>query len=169
MNDIRTFIIAIFSGLLALLSPIKDFMHAMILVFVINFFCGLIADYRSGGKWSTKKAMLFFYSIAVFFVLISSFFVIGKFMHNPDEALFSVKFTCLFGLWVFSVNITKNLKIMLIEGSPMWHIANFLHFVLSLKVINKIPFLNDYLTITKAFDKENTGVELNKKDNGNQG
>ena len=31
---------------------------------------------------------------------------------------------------------------------------NFLHFILSLKVINKIPFLNDYLTITKAFDKE---------------
>jgi len=157
MNDIRTFIIAIVSGLLALLSPIKDFMHAMILVFVINFFCGLIADYRSGGKWSTKKAMLFFYSITVFFVLISAFFVIGKFMHNPEEALFSVKFTCLFGLWVFSVNITKNLKIMLIEGSPMWHIANFLHFILSLKVINKIPFLNDYLTITKAFGKENTG------------
>lgn len=157
MNDIRTFIIAIVSGLLALLSPIKDFMHAMILVFVINFFCGLIADYRSGGKWSTKKAMLFFYSITVFFVLISAFFVIGKFMHNPDEALFSVKFTCLFGLWIFSVNITKNLKIMLIEGSPMWHIANFLNFILSLKVINKIPFLNDYLTITKAFGKENTG------------
>ena len=157
MNDIRTFIIAIVSGLLALLSPIKDFMHAMILVFVINFFCGLIADYRSGGKWSTKKAMLFFYSIAVFFVLISAFFVIGKFMHNPDEALFSVKFTCLFGLWIFSVNITKNLKIMLIEGSPMWHMANFLNFILSLKVINKIPFLNDYLTITKAFGKENTG------------
>ncbi|WP_278485761.1 hypothetical protein [Hoylesella nanceiensis] len=165
MNDIRTFIIAIVSGLLALLSPIKDFMHAMILVFVINFFCGLIADYRSGGKWSTKKAMLFFYSITVFFVLISTFFVIGKFMHNPDEALFSVKFTCLFGLWVFSVNITKNLKIMLIEGSPMWHIANFLHFILSLKVINKIPFLNDYLTITKAFGKENTG----ERSNGNQG
>lgn len=157
MNDIRTFIIAIVSGLLALLSPIKDFMHAMILVFVINFFCGLIADYRSGGKWSTKKAMLFFYSITVFFVLISAFFVIGKFMHNPDEALFSVKFTCLFGLWIFSVNITKNLKIMLIEGSPMWHMANFLNFILSLKVINKIPFLNDYLTITKAFEKENTG------------
>ena len=157
MNDIRTFIIAIVSGLLALLSPIKDFMHAMILVFVINFFCGLIADYRIGGKWSTKKAMLFFYSITVFFVLISAFFVIGKFMHNPEEALFSVKFTCLFGLWIFSVNITKNLKIMLIEGSPMWHIANFLHFILSLKVINKIPFLNDYLTITKAFGKENTG------------
>lgn len=157
MNEIKTFIIAIVSGLLALLSPIKDFMHAMIMVFVINFFCGLIADYRSGNKWSMRKAMLFFYDIAVFLVLVSSFFVIGKFIHNPDEALYSVKFTCLFGLWIFSVNITKNLKIMLIEGSPMWHIANFLHFILSLKVINKIPFLNDYLTITKAFGKENTG------------
>ena len=45
MNEIKTFIIAIVSGLLALLSPIKDFMHAMIMIFVINFFCGLIADY----------------------------------------------------------------------------------------------------------------------------
>ena len=152
MNDIKTFIIAVISGVLALLSPIKDFMHAMLIVFVLNFFCGLIAEYRSGGSWSTKKAMIFFYSIAVFFVAAASFFVIGKFMHNPDEALYSIKFLCLFGLWVFSVNITKNLKIMLIEGSPMWHIANFAHFVLSLKIVNKIPYLNDYLTLNKNGD-----------------
>ena len=163
MNEIKTFIIAIVSGLLALLSPIKDFMHAMIMIFVINFFCGLIADYRSGNKWSMRKAMLFFYDIAVFLVLVSSFFVIGKFMHNPDEALYSVKFICLFGLWIYTINILKNLKIMLIEGSPMWRFVDFLYFILSLKVVNKVPFLNDYLTINKAFKGEIQGS--NFKDN----
>lgn len=154
MNEIKTFIIAIVSGLLALLSPIKDFMHAMIMIFVINFFCGLIADYRSGNKWSMRKAMLFFYHIAVFFVLISAFFIIGKFMHNPDEALYSVKFICLFGLWIYTINILKNLKIMLIDGTPMWRFVDFLYFIISLKIVNKIPFLNDYLTINKAFERE---------------
>ena len=102
MNDIRTFIIAIVSGLLALLSPIKDFMHAMILVFVINFFCGLIADYRIGGKWSTKKAMLFFYSITVFFVLISAFFRHRQVYAQPRRSLIlALNFTCLFGLLDF--------------------------------------------------------------------
>ena len=163
MNEIKTFIIAIVSGLLALLSPIKDFMHAMIMIFVINFFCGLIADYRSGNKWSMQKAMIFFYSITVFFVLISAFFIIGKFMHNPDEALYSVKFICLFGLWIYTINILKNLKIMLIDETPMWRFVDFLYFIISLKMINKIPFLNDYLTINKAFKGEIQGS--NFKDN----
>nr|DAK44362.1 MAG TPA: hypothetical protein [Caudoviricetes sp.] len=34
----------------------------------------------------------------------------------------------------------------------MWHIANFVHFVLSLKIVNKIPYLNDYLTLNKNGD-----------------
>ena len=71
MNDIKTFIIAVISGVLALLYPIKDFMHSMIIVFVINFLCGLIADYRNGGGWKMRKAMVFFYHILVFFMLAS--------------------------------------------------------------------------------------------------
>lgn len=42
------------------------------------------------------------------------FFVVGKFMYNPDEALYSVNFICLFGLWIYTINVLKNLKIILI-------------------------------------------------------
>lgn len=154
MNDIKTFIIAVVSGVFALLSPIKDFMHAMILIFVFNFLCGLIADYRSGNKWSMSKAMVFFYHILVFALLASAIFVIGHFLHNEKEALYSVKTLCFIALWFYSINILKNLRIMLIDGTPMWHMINFLYFIVSLKMVNKIPFLNDYLVTNKAFEKE---------------
>jgi hypothetical protein len=156
MNEIKVFFVAVVSALLSLLSPIKDYFHAMIIVFVINFLCGLIADYRSGGKWSMKKAMVFFYHILVFSLLASSIFVIGHFMHNREEALFCVKTLCFIALWFYSINILKNLRIMLIDKTPMWNLVNFLYFIVSLKMVNKIPFLNDYLITNKAFEEEIT-------------
>ena len=156
MNDIKTFIIAVISGVLALLYPIKDFMHSMIIVFVINFLCGLIADYRNGGGWKMRKAMVFFYHILVFFMLASCIFFVGHFLHNREEALFCVKTLCFIALWFYSINILKNLRIMLIDKTPMWNLVNFLYFIVSLKMVNKIPFLNDYLITNKAFEEEIT-------------
>ena len=43
---------------------------------------------------------------------------------------------------------------MLIDGTTMWHMVNFLYFIVSLKMVNKIPFLNDYLITNKAFEEE---------------
>ncbi len=154
MNEIKVFFVAVISGLLALLSPIKDFMHAMILLFVVNFLCGLIADFRQGQHWSMKKAMVFFYHVAVFFVIAVCAFMIGHFMHNEDEALYCIKTLCFIALWFYTINILKNLRVMLIDGTTMWHMVNFLYFIVSLKMVNKIPFLNDYLITNKAFEEE---------------
>ena len=60
MNEVKGFIVAVISGMLSLLQPIKDFMHAMILLFIVNFLCGLMADFRQGHHWDMKKAMVFF-------------------------------------------------------------------------------------------------------------
>ena len=152
MNEIKVFFVAVISAIFSLLSPIKDYFHAMIIVFVINFLCGLIADYRSGGKWSMKKAMVFFYHILVFSLLASSIFVIGHFLHNRDEALFCVKTLCFIALWFYSINILKNLRFMLIDGTTMHSLIDFIYYIVSLKLVNKIPYLNDYLTLNKNGD-----------------
>ena len=152
MNDIKTFIIAVISGVLALLYPIRDFMHSMIIVFVINFLCGLIADYRNGGGWKMRKAMVFFYHILVFFLLASCIFFVGHFLHNRDEALYCVKTLCFIALWFYTINILKNLRFMLIDGTTMHSLIDFIYYIVSLKLVNKIPYLNDYLTLNKNGD-----------------
>lgn len=45
---------------------------------------------------------------------------------------------------------------MLIDKTPMWNLVNFLYFIVSLKMVNKIPFLNDYLITNKALEEEIT-------------
>lgn len=155
MNDIKTFIIAIVSGVLALLSPIKDFMHAMICLFLVNFLFGVVADYCNGGKWSMKKAMVFFYHVAVFFLIASCVFFIGHFLHNENEALYCVKTLCLVALWFYTINILKNLRLILVPHTPMHALVNFLYYVVSLKLVHKIPYLSDYITETKNEDNGN--------------
>ena len=39
---------------------------------------------------------------------------------------------------------------MLIENTTMWKVAGFVYYVLTLKVVDKIPFLNEYLKSTNG-------------------
>ena len=55
---------------------------------------------------------------------------------------------------------------MLIDGTPMWNMTNFLYFIVSLKMVNKIPFLNDYLITNKAFEEEITKPIFGNKTGG---
>ena len=34
---------------------------------------------------------------------------------------------------------------MLIENTTMWKVAGFVYYVLTLKVVDKVPFLSEYL------------------------
>ena len=165
MNEVKTFIVAVISGMFALLLPIKDFMHAMILLFIVNFLCGLLADFRQGHHWSMKKAMVFFYHVAIFFIIAVCAFMIGHFMHNENEALYCIKTLCLIALWFYVVNILRNIKEMLVKGTTMYAMIEFLHYVVSLKLVNSVPFLNDYLMKREKQGTDNTEVETNDFNN----
>ena len=39
---------------------------------------------------------------------------------------------------------------MLIENTTMWKIAGFVYYVLTLKAVDKIPFLSEYLKTSRV-------------------
>ena len=86
-------------------------------------------------------------------------------MHNENEALYCIKTLCLIALWFYVVNILRNIKEMLVKGTTMYAMIEFLHYIVSLKLINSIPFLNDYLMKKEKQGTDNTEVETNDFNN----
>ena len=145
MSEIRYVVSTIISGMLSLLFPIKDFLYAMIVVFTLNYLFGWIAGMVHGEKWSFKKSMVFFYHCAIFFVLTSALFITGHFMHNEGETIGVVKALCGIAIWFYATNIARNWQKMLVEDTTMWRVAGFVYYVLTLKMVDKIPYLGEYL------------------------
>ena len=150
MGEFKFVICSIISGVMSLLFPIRDFMIAMVIVFSLNYIFGWVAGMVHGEKWSLKKSMVFFYHCALFFVMTASIFVTGYFLHAGDETLGVVKALCGVAIWFYSTNIVRNWRMMLIENTTMWKIAGFVYYVLTLKAVDKIPFLSEYLKTSRV-------------------
>lgn len=149
MNEVKVVIIGIINAVLGFLSPIHDFMIAIVILFVLNFIFGLTADIVTGGEWSWRKAFRFFTHCLVFFVIAAAVFTCGHFMHNQDGAVQCVSYICYVAFYVYAVNIFRNLRHMLKEGTDMYKVVDILYYILTLKVVDKIPFLGEYLNKKK--------------------
>ena len=145
MGEFKFVICSIISGVMSLLFPIRDFMIAMIIVFSMNYIFGWVAGMVHGEKWSLKKSMVFFYHCTIFFVLTASLFITGHFLHNDAETLGVVKALCGVAIWFYATNIARNWQAMLVEDTTMYKVAAFVYYVLTLKMVDKIPYLSEYL------------------------
>lgn len=133
------------SAILSFFMPISDFMVAMIMLFIVNFVFGLLADIVDGKGWEKKKAEMFFLYCLVFFAVAMFIFAIGHFLHANDEAIQGVKYLCVVSLWFFGVNISRNWKMITREGSTFNKLASFIYYVLSMQIVEKVPFLKQFI------------------------
>lgn len=145
MGEIKGFLIATFAALVSFFMPIGDFIVAMIILFIVNFCFGLLADIVNGGGWDKKKATQFFTQCLVFFVLAFCIFSIGEKMHAHEEAVSGVKYLCVVALWFFSVNIVRNWMNITPKESVFHKIAYFLYYVLSVQFVERIPLLKRFI------------------------
>lgn len=145
MQEFKYVLCSLISGVFSLLFPIRDFMTAMLVVFGLNYLFGWIAGMVNGERWSLKKSMVFFYHCTIFFVLAAALFITGHFLHNEGETLGVVKALCGVAIWFYATNIARNWQLMLVKDTPMWKIAGFVYYVLTLKMVDKIPYLGEYL------------------------
>ena len=152
MDEIRVAIINIIGAVLGFLAPIQDFMVAIVILFILNFIFGLTADMVTGGTWSWRKAFRFFTHCFVFFVMAAAVFTCGHYMHNQEGAVQCVSYICYVTIYIYAVNILRNLRHMLLEGSGMYRVVDILYYLLTLKVVDKIPFLSEYLNKNKNDD-----------------
>ena len=156
MNDLKTYVVAGFGGLFSLLAPIQNFMYAMILLFSLNFLFGFLADKLNGGKWSTKKALMFFVCCAVFFVTACCAFIVGHLMGEMGQAISVVKYLCVVAIFVFGTNIFRNLRKIPPKGTAWYRFFDLCYFILSAEFIEKIPFI-------KKWQEERNGKDEKKK------
>jgi len=94
-------------------------------------------------------------------VLAAAVFTCGHYMHNEQGAIQCVSYICYIAFYIYGVNILRNTRSMLLEGSGMYRVVDILYYVLTLKVVDKIPFLSEYLkkTTNKEKGEENGDTE----------
>lgn len=150
---------SIISGIVSLFFPIRDFMYAMLVVFVVNYVFGLVAGMVNGERWQWRKSFVFFRHCTLFFVMTASVFVTGHFLHNEAETVGVVKVLCGVAIWFYGTNIVRNWRQMLVSGTTMWKVAGFVYYVLTLKAVERIPYLSEYLRTTGTKEGGNDRIE----------
>lgn len=146
MCEIKVFLVAAWAAVISFFMPIGDFMLAMIVLFIVNFSYGLIADIVNGGGWENKKALQFFGQSTVFFVLMLSVLTVGDKLHDHEEAISGVKYLCSMATYFFAVNISRNWKMIAPKDSVWYRIASFCYYVLSVQFVEKLPYLKNFIS-----------------------
>lgn len=165
MNDIKAFIISTIWGFLALLTPIQDFMASMVVLFTMNFVFGLLAARFHHEDWSWKKAGMFFVCCFLFFATVAVLFVCGHFLHSDEQAIFCVRYVCIAAMYLFTTNIVRNWRSILIPGTPWYQLVDFVLYVLTFKFVDKVPMFRKYQEYkkTKYENNERTDIADNAK------
>lgn len=154
MSDIKFFIIGTVWGFLTLLTPIKDFMISMVVLFTLNFLFGLIAARFEHEEWAWRKAAMFFVYCCIFFVTVAALFVAGHYLHSDEQAVFCVRYICIAAMYLFTTNILRNWRKILVPGTPWHQLVDFLHYVLSFGFVDKIPLFKKYQEYKKSENDE---------------
>ena len=163
MNDLKTVIVNVIGAIFALLAPIENFMYAMLILFGLNFFFGVVAAIVNKETWSNKKAMMFFVYCAIFLVTACSAFIIGHFMGEKEQATAVVKILCWLAVYVFGTNIFRNLCIIFPKGSTWFKLFDLCYYVLSVQFLEKVPFVKKWQE--ERNNTENEGKTILDKDN----
>lgn len=167
MNDIRGYLIGTIWTFLSLLVPIRDFMIAMMVLFGLNLVFGIVAAVFNGEEWSWKKFGMFFVCCAVFFVTVAALFIIGHFLHSDTEALFCVKWVCIAATYLFTTNILKNLRRMLVPDTPFYKLVEYAYYALTLGFVEKFPMFKKYQEYKNNKENGNEGNQIRAAADGN--
>lgn len=157
MGELKGFLIASWAALISFFLPIGDFVLAMTILFIVNFSFGLVADIVNGGKWESKKAWQFIIQSTVFFVLMLSVLSVGEKLHDHEEAISSVKYLCTVTTCFFAVNISRNWMNITPRESVFYKIASFIHYVLSMQFVERIPLMKRFMA-----EKKQEKIDENK-------
>lgn len=161
MDDIKTIIVYAVGAIMTLLAPIQNFMCAMLILFGINFFFGLVAARMKEEKWSTKKALMFFVYVVVFLVIACTAFIIGHLMGEHEQAIAVVKILCYIAVYIFGTNIFRNLRHIVPKDTAWYKLFDLCYYTLSVKFIEKFDFVKKW----QEERKEESGNTVLDKDN----
>ena len=160
MNDFITFtkamIIGIVSELLSFFAPIENNLVAMVWLFGLNFFFGMLADILGGKDFSMRKAITCVTHATLFFVLCASLYGIGHYQNVCAEVLQQcVSSFCWILVYCYSTNIVRNVRSMLQRETPAYRAVDMLYNTLTLAFVKALPFMAEILKQRKEERNEN--------------
>lgn len=156
VEQVKNFIVGVAMAILAYLKPIEGELWSLFLIFFLNFLFGYLSGMiASHEDFNFKKAFRCIGEAAVFFVLCTAIYAVGRFKGQDAGALQCVSFITYTIIYFYGTNVLKNLKKIFKPQTAPWQVVSFLYYALRFKFIERIPFLSDYLNLEKKM-KEDT-------------
>lgn len=152
MDTIKIVITSLIANIAGLLFPIKNDIFGLVLLFSVNFLIGLLADISNRKEWSFKKAFRFFRDAAVYFVMVTSIYMLGHLKGEEAAAVHCVSFMIYVALYFYGTNILRNARLITTEHSTLFRILDFLYYVMSLRVIERCTYLKEYFNYENSED-----------------
>ena len=141
MDEIKILFVGVFSAICSFFAPITDYVFALTIVFLFDFFAGLISSILvNNEKFKFSKFRRCLIDIMVYFIIITSIYAVGKFTHKPDGAIQCASGVMFVIIYYYAVNIFRNLTFLIPNNQPI----NFIYYVLSFEILNKYPILKNF-------------------------
>lgn len=147
IEQIKALFLVALSALSAFFMPIEDFVAAILILMGVNFVTGWIEDTLHADGWKWAKVRKTFVECCVLVAIGAFVFVMGHFMHMKTEAVQAVCCIYMAAIWFYCINILKNWQKILKEGTTLRAFVDFLHWVVALRFVEKIPLLKEYVNL----------------------
>jgi len=149
-EQVKNVLVAVVLSVLAYLKPIEGELWSLFLIFFVNFVFGYLSGMIANGEeWNNKKALRCIGEATVFFVLCTAIYAIGRFKGQMQGAVQCVSFVTYVVMYFYGLNVLRNCRMIFRKETAPWHVVNVLYYVLRFEFIKKIPFLSDYLNVSK--------------------
>lgn len=121
--------------------PIKEIINGLLIAFALSFVLGIVVGIRYQNETVDKdKAFRAFREIAIYLLILAALFSIGDKM-NSDAFVYELLGTITWGMiYFYMTSAFKNLSRMAPDSKGL----KYIHYVLALEFLKKIPSLKDF-------------------------
>lgn len=144
MEGMKLLVSTVFANIAGLLFPIRNDMFGLVLLFSVNFLLGLLADVCNHHRWSFRKAFCFFRDATIYFVMVTSIFLLGHLKGEESAAVYCVSFMIYVAIYFYGTNILRNARMITDEKSTLFRVLDFLYYIMSLRIVEKGGCLKGY-------------------------
>lgn len=149
MDSVKIIFASLLANIAGLLFPIKNEIFGLVFLFSVNFIMGLLADVGNRRDWSFRKAFCFFRDATIYFVMVTSIYMLGRLKGEEVAAVHCVSFMIYVAIYFYGTNILRNARLITNEKSTLYRILDFLHYIMSLRVLERYTCLKDYFNYEK--------------------
>lgn len=146
MDGLKLVVASAFANIAGLLFPIKNDMFGLVLLFSVNFVLGMLADVCNNRQWSFRKAFCFFRDTAIYFVMVTSIFMLGHLKGEDAAAMHCVSFMIYVAIYFYGTNILRNARMITDERSTLFRVLDFLYYIMSLRIVERSGNLKKYFS-----------------------